>query len=212
MPTNVIRTVLNGDRIQYTVTGSVNGTVLSGTASSTITINGSPADPNGNKQTLGTSTINATLSTGAVITSTSNAYLSQDATGTLFKHGDSVSGWITTPTKGFVTAMPSPVISPYSWVNTFTNQNGDSTTETISIGGPVVVTTGAGTFDCYTFTTDSTQTLAAGGKNVASQVSYIVPDIGTVKTALTLTKTAASGAVTSSQFTLNMSGTNIAYP
>ena len=212
MPTNVIRTMLNGDNIQYAVTGNVNGTALTGTATSTVTPNSSPVDPNGNKQTVGTTTINATLSTGATVTSTTNSYISQDASGTIFTHGDSASGWITNPATGFITSMISPVVSPYSWVQTFTYQNGDTTTETISVGGPVAVTTGVGTFDSYTYTIDATTILGAGGKRVSSQISYVVPDIGTVKMVITLTQTAANGSVTTSKFNLSMSATNIAYP
>jgi len=211
MPTNVIRTELNGDRIQYTVSGIVNTTALSGTASTTVTLGASPLDPYGNKQTLETTTISATAN-GTPVTSTTNTYTSQDATGTTFEHGDSTSGWITIPTTGLITSIISPVVSPYTWVRTATFQNGDTSTETISIGGPVAVTTPLGTFDSYSYTIDFILNTTSGNKTTGSEVSYLVPDIGLVKSHVTLTTTAANGTVSTTQMNLSLSATNIVYP
>ncbi|MDX8413971.1 MAG: hypothetical protein R8J85_07775 [Mariprofundales bacterium] len=212
MPTNIIRTSLNGDHLQYSLSGIVNTTSLSGTATSTITLNASPLDPNGKKQTLETTTINATLANGTPVTSTTNSYTSQDATGTIFEHGDSTSGWVTIPNSGMITSMVSPIVSPYTWVRTATFQNGDTTTATISVGGPVAVTTPLGTFDSYSYTMDVILNASSGSKTTGSEVAYVVPDIGLVKSNVTLTITAANGTVSTSQMNLSLSATNIAYP
>jgi len=68
-----------------------------------------------------------------------------------------------------------------------------------------------GTFETFQIETSSTTTLAAGGTDVSTQTEYVVPSIGPVKLVFNLTSTDAFGAITTSQFTLVASTTNIAF-
>jgi len=152
-----------------------------------------------------------TLSNGAPLTSTVNGYFSQDASGTMNSHGDSLAGWITAPAVGFVATVVSPIVSPSSWVDTYTQQNGDVTTDTVTVIGRATIATGMGSFETYEYRTASTTVLAAGGADVSTQTTYVVPTIGPLKFVINTTSTDAFGAVTTSQFTLTASTTNIAF-
>ncbi|MDX8405917.1 MAG: hypothetical protein R8K50_07175 [Mariprofundus sp.] len=213
--TNTLRTFLSGDNIQYSATGTVTAagvtTTFTGTGSYSITTNASPLDLTGVKRSQDTFSFSGTLSNGATFTSTSNGYFSQTATGTMNTYGDSVSGWITVPAAGFVPGVKSPITSPASWVNNYTQQNGDVTVDTETVIGKATVATGMGSFETYQYSLASTVTLAAGGTDVVTQTTYVVPSIGPVKFVINLTSTDAFGAVTTSQFTLIASTTNIAF-
>ncbi len=138
-------------------------------------------------------------------------YYSQDAKGNYNIYGDSISLWITSPISGFVTELKSPIVSPNSWINSYTQQNGDITTETITVIGKATVETGMGAFETYKIRTDSTVTSATGETDVSTEVDYVVPSIGPIKTTISDQFTDATGAVTTSQFTLVASTTNIAF-
>jgi len=213
--TNTLRTFLSGDRIQYSVTGTIAAagvvSAFTGTGSYSTAINASPLDPTGVNRSQSTFSLSGTLTNGATFTSTSNGYFSQTASGTMNSYGDSISGWITAPVAGFVPDVISPIVSPASWVNNYTQQNGDVTAETVTVAGKATVTTGMGVFETYQYTLASTATLAAGGTDVVTQTSYVVPSIGPVKFVINITSTDAFGAVTTSQFTLIASTTNIAF-
>lgn len=213
--TNTLRTFANGDSIQYTVSGTVStgGTTLTmnGSGSFTVTTNASPLDPRGSKHSIVTTAINATFNNGTPFATTSQYYFSQTASGTMNVYGDPVSGWITTPASGFVPSTISPISSPSSWVNNYTQQNGDTTNETISVPGRAVVSTGMGSFETYKITTSSTINYAAGGTDVTNETDYVVPSIGPVKIVINTTSTDAAGAVTTLSITLTATTTNIPF-
>jgi len=152
-----------------------------------------------------------TFTNGAPFSSNSAAYVSQGATGTLFLHGNSAGGWVTAPASGFVTSLTSPVIAPASWTNSYTLQNGDITSDTITVIGRATVSTGLGSFETFQIQTTGTTTLAAGGSYQYTTTSYIVPGIGTLKIAIAQTVTDSLGAITTLSLTLSASTTNIAY-
>jgi len=213
--TNNLRVFTNGDNIQYSMTGSVTtGGVnfpLTGTATYSITTNSSPLDPTGIARSVNTIAMTGTFSDGTPFSSNSSTYYSQDATGNYNIYGDSTSLWVTSPVSGFVTGLRSPIVSPDSWINSYTQQNGDVTSDTITVIGKATVTTGLGTFETFKIQTDSTVTLAAGGTDVFTEVDYVVPSIGPIKLTISGQSTDAFGAVSTSQFTLIASTTNIAF-
>jgi len=213
--TNTLRTFVNGDNIQYSMTGTVfTGGVnltLTGTASYAITTNASPLDPTNTVRSVATLAMNGTYSNGTPFSSNGLTYFSQDAYGSINKYGDSMSLWITSPASGFITSFKSPFNSPYSWINTYTQQNGDKSSDSKLIVGKATATTGMGTFEVYQVQTDSTTTLAAGGSDISTETDYFVPSIGMVKIVLNATSTDAFGIVTTSKFTLVASTTNIAF-
>jgi len=102
-------------------------------------------------------------------------------------------------------------MTPNSWINTYTQQNGDVTSNQISAIGKVNVTTGMGVFEAFKYQSNSTATLAAGGTRVSTTVTYVVPAIGPIKITINQTATDAVGSVTTSQFTLTASTTNIPF-
>jgi len=152
-----------------------------------------------------------TLTNGAPFTSNATTYVSQDAGGSLFLHGNSTGGWITTPASGFVPGLISPIVAPASWANIYTLQNGDSISDTVTVTGRATVSTGLGSFETFQVQTTGTTTLAAGGSYQYTSTSYIVPSIGTVKLTIAETITNNLGAVTTLSLTLSASTTNIAY-
>jgi len=163
--TNNLRVFANGDNIQYSMTGSVTtggvNSPLTGTATFSITTNSSPLDPTGTTRSVNTVAMTGTFSNGTPFSSNGLTYYSQDAIGNYSVYGDSTSLWITSPVSGFVTVVKSPITSPDSWINSYTQQNGDLTTDTITVIGKATVATGMGTFETYKIQTDSTVTLAA---------------------------------------------------
>jgi len=213
--TNNLRIFVSGDNIQYSMTGSVTtgavNTPLTGTATYSITTNSSPLDPTGIARSVNTIALTGTFSNGTPFASNGMTYYGQDATGNYNVYGDSTSLWITSPISGFVTGIKSPIASPSSWINSYTQQNGDVTTDTITVIGKSTVTTGMGTFETYKIQTDSTITLAAGGTDVSTEIDYVVPSIGPIKITINLQSTDALGVVTTSQFALVASTTNIAF-
>jgi len=110
--TTTLRTVNNGDFIQYNIAGTIfAGGVTSsvtGTASSAFSTNASPLDPSGLRQSTTTVSMTGTLTNGAQFTSNATTYVSQDAGGSLFLHGNSTGGWITAPASGFIPGLISP--------------------------------------------------------------------------------------------------------
>jgi len=212
---NTLRTFISGDRIQYSLSGSISSggvtAPITGTASYTITTNASPADPTGVTRSIAVLAIAGALPNGASVTSNGSEYFSQTASGTKNTYGTSAAGWITQPASGFVPTIISPIITPNSWANTFTQQNGDVTTSQISAIGKVNVTTGMGVFETFKYQANSTTTLAAGGSRVSTTITYVVPAIGPVKMTINQTTTDALGAVSTSQFTLTASTTNIPF-
>jgi len=152
-----------------------------------------------------------TLTSGAPFSSNATAYVSQDASGTLFMHGTSAGGWITTPASGFITSLSSPIIAPASWTNNHTLQNGDTTSDRVTVIGRATVSTGLGSFETFQIQTTGTTTLAAGGSYQYTSTSYIVPGIGTLKLVIAQTVTDSLGAITTLSLTLSASTTNIAY-
>ena len=212
---NTLRTFVSGDRIQYSLAGSISaGGVtahITGTASYTITTNASPVDPTGATRSVAVLAIAGTLPNGASVTSNGSEYFSQTATGTKNTYGNSAAGWIATPTSGFVPTLVSPIITPNSWVITYTQQNGDTTTDQISAIGKTTITTGMGAFETFKYQSNSTTTLAAGGTRISTTVTYVVPAIGPVKMTINQTSTDAAGTVTTSQLTLTASTTNIPF-
>jgi len=138
-------------------------------------------------------------------------YFSQTASGAKNTYGNSTAGWITQPASGFVPTIISPIITPNRWAITFTQQNGDTTTSQISAIGKVNITTGMGVFETFKYQTNSTTMLAAGGSRVSTTITYVVPAIGPVKMTINQTATDALGAVSTSQFTLTASTTNIPF-
>ena len=213
--TSTLRTFANGDNIQYTMTGSVTtggvNFALTGSATFSISTNSSPLDPTGTARSVNTTALTGTFSNGTPFASNELTYYSQDATGNFNTYGDSTPGWITIPATGFVTDIKSPIVAPNSWINSYTQQNGDVTSDTITVIGKATVATGMGTFETFKYQVDSTVTLAAGGSDVATTIEYIVPSIGPVKETINLQSTDAFGAVTTSQFTLVANTTNIAF-
>lgn len=213
--TSTLRTVNNGDFIQYSISGTVSSggvtSSLTGTASSVFSSNASPLDPSGMQQSTSTVSMTGTLTNGAPFSSNSTAYVSQDAIGTLYVHGKSAGGWITMPASGFITSLSSPIIAPASWTNNYTLQNGDTTSDTITVIGRSTVSTGLGSFETFQVQTTGTTTIAAGGSYQYTQNAYIVPGIGTVKMAIAQTVTDNLGVVSTLSINLNASTTNIAY-
>ncbi len=213
--TNHLRFFTNGDNIQYSMTGSVttSGATLSltGTATFSITTNASPLDPTGVTRSVNTIAMTGTFSNGTNFSSNGSTYYSQNAVGNYVVYGDSTSLWITSPSSGFVTSLRSPIVSPDSWINSYVQQNGDATTETITVIGKVVVATGMGRFETYKVQRDATVQLAAGGTDVSTEIDYIVPSIGPVKITINSQSTDAFGAVSTSQLTLVANTTNIAF-
>jgi len=212
---NTLRTFLSGDTIQYNVTGTVTAmgvvSAFTGTGSYSTAIAVSPLDPAGVKRSQSTFSLSGALTNGAPFTATSDSYFSQTASGTMNIYGDSASGWITVPVTGFVPSLVSPIIAPASWVNNYTQQNGDITAETITVVGKTTVTTGLGVFEAYQYISASTVTLVAGGTDVVTETSYVVPSIGPVKIVLDTASTDAAGAVMTTHFVLEASTTNIAF-
>jgi len=212
---NTLRTFTNGDNIQYSMTGSVTtggvNLTLTGTATSSFTANSSPFDPTGVTRSVKSLTMSGTFSDGTPFVSNGSSFYSQDATGNFNIYGDSIGFWITTPATGFVTGVKSPIVSPDSWVNFYIQQNGDKTNATVTVLGNATVTTGMGTFQTYMIQTVSTVTRVAGGVDVSNEIDYVVPRIGPIKVTTHLQSTDAAGAVTTSQFTLIASTTNIAF-
>jgi len=151
------------------------------------------------------------LPNGAAITSNGSEYFSQTGSGSKNTYGNSTAGWITSPASGFVPTIISPIITPNIWNSTFTQQNGDITTRQISAIGRVNVTTGMGVFETFQYQANSTTTLAAGGRRVSTSITYVVPAIGPIKITINQTATDALGAVSTSQFTLTASTTNILF-
>jgi len=213
--TNTLRTFTNGDSIQYSLAGSVNagGVTASviGTASYTITLNSSPPDPTGTVRSVAVLAITGVLPNGTPVTSNGSEYFRQSPTGTKNTYGNSVSGWITVPASGFVPTIISPIVAPASWLNTFTQQNGDVTSSRISVIGKANIATGMGVFETYQYQSISTMTLAAGGTRASTTTSYVVPAIGPLKMTINITATSAAGAITTSQFTLTAITTNIPF-
>jgi len=213
--TNTLRTFISGDRIQYSLAGNISSggvsAPISGTASYAITTNASPVDPTGVTRSIAVLAIAGTLPNGATVTSNGSEYFSQTGSGAKNTYGNSAAGWITLPASGFVPTIISPIITPNSWAITFTQQNGDTTTSQISAIGKVNVTTGMGVFETFKYQTNSTTTLAAGGSRVSTTTTYVVPAIGPVKMTINQTATDALGAVSTSQFTLTASTTNIPF-
>jgi hypothetical protein len=152
-----------------------------------------------------------TLTNGAPFSSNATAYVSQDATGTFFLYGKSAGGWITIPVSGFITSLSSPIIAPASRTNNYTLQNGDTTSDTITVIGRATVSTGLGSFETFQIQTTGTTTFAAGGSYQYTSTSYIVPGIGTVKLTISGTITNSLGAVSTQTLTLSATTTNIAY-
>ena len=212
---NTLRTFTNGDNIQYTMTGSVTtagvNLALTGTAISSFTANSSPIDPTGVTRSVESLTMSGTFSDGTPYVSSGSSFYSQDATGNFNIYGNPIGFWITTPASGFVTSLKSPIVSPDSWVNVYIQQNGDMTNATITVLGKATVTTGMGTFQTYMIQTVSTVTRVAGGVDVRTEIDYVVPRIGPIKLTTHLQSKDAAGAVTTSQFTLIASTTNIAF-
>jgi len=212
---NTLRTFVSGDRIQYSLTGSISSggvtAPITGTASYAITTNASPIDPTGATRSVAILVIAGVLSNGATVTSSGSEYFSQAAGGSKNTYGTSAAGWITTPVSGFVPSLISPIITPNSWINTYTQQNGDVTSNQISAIGKVNVATGMGVFEAFKYQSNSTVTLAAGGTRVSTTVTYVVPAIGPIKTVINQTATDVVGTVTGSQFTLTASTTNIPF-
>ena len=212
---NTLRTFISGDRIQYSLSGSISSggvtAAISGTTSYAITTNASPVDPTGATRSVAVLAIAGTLPNGATVTSNVSEYFSQSSTGTKNTYGASAAGWITVPASGFVPTLISPITTPNSWINTYTQQNGDITSDQISVVGKVNVTTAMGVFEAFKYQSNSTVTLAAGGTRVSTTVTYVVPAIGPIKTTINETSTDAFGAVTTSQFTLTASTTNIPF-
>jgi len=212
---NTLRTFVSGDRIQYSLAGSISAggvtSPITGTASYAITTNASPVDPTGTTRSVAVLAIAGTLPNRASVTSNGSEYFSQTVTGTKNTYGNSTAGWITTPASGFVPTLVSPITTPNSWVNTYTQQNGDTTTDQISAIGKTTITTGMGAFETFKYQTNSTTTLAAGGTRVSTTVTYVVPAIGPIKMTINQTATDAIGTVTTSQFMLTASTTNIPF-
>jgi len=212
---NTLRTFMSGNRIQYSLSGSISSggmtAPIAGTASYAITTNASPVDPAGVTRSIAVLAIAGTLPNGAAVTSSGSEYFSQTGSGTKNTYGTSTAGWITAPASGFVPTIISPIITPNSWINTFTQQNGDVTTSQISAIGKTNVTTGMGVFETFKYQANSTTTLAAGGTRVSTTVTYVVPAIGPIKMTINQTATDAFGAVSTSQFTLTASTTNIPF-
>jgi len=213
--TNTLRTFASGDSIQYSLAGNVSAggvtASVTGTASYTITLNASPADPTGTVRSVAVLALAGRLPNGTPVTSNGSEYFSQTISGTKNTYGNSTSGWITVPASGFVPTLISPIIAPASWVNTYTQQNGDMTSSQISLIGKTNVTTGMGVFETYKYQVSSTVTLAAGGTRTSTTTTYVVPAIGPIKTVINITSTNAAGVITTSRFTLTASTTNIPF-
>ncbi len=213
--TNTLRTFMNGDAIQYSVTGSVSSggvaSTFSGSGTYSIALNASPPDPTGTVRSIVGVSLNATFANAAPFNAVSSNYFQQTSTGSLKGYGGVEAGWITSPTSGFVVNMASPVVSPSSWINTFTQQNGDITTIQGTVISRVTVATGLGSFEAFQVQQNGTITRAVGGGVQSSQTDYIVPGIGPVKRVSNATVTDVAGAVSTVQITMSMATTNIGF-
>jgi len=213
--TNSLRKFAKGDNIQYNMNGTITtartNLTLSGTGVFSIAANASPLDPIGIIRSVKSIILNGVLSNGKVFSSNTKSYYSQDLSGNFNLYGDSTSLWITSPVSGFVTNLKSPILFPNSWVNSYTQQNGDITVETIKVIGKVVVATGMGTFETYKIQTDSIKTLAAGGTDTLTEINYVVPSIGSIKITRNLQVIDALGTITTSKFNLVANTTSIAF-
>ena len=173
-------------------------------------------DPKGVKRSLDKITMTGTLSNGSPLAIISNSYFSQDVSGNYNLYGDdsgvnAASNWIVTPVSGFVTQMKSPISFPSTWSNLYTLQNGDKITENITVLGKATITIGLGSFETYKVQFDTSTTFALGGTDISKETDYIVPSIGLVKSSSKTTSTDAAGVITTSNFNLVASTTNIAF-
>ncbi|MDQ6975017.1 MAG: hypothetical protein Q9M22_00470 [Mariprofundaceae bacterium] len=213
--TNTLKTFANGDNIQYAMTGSdtaAGATItFTGTGRFLMTTNASPPDLTRTVRSINTLALIGVFSNGTALNTNNQIYYAQDALGNFNVYGNAQSLWIISPASGFVTRLKSPIFSPNTWTNSYTQQNGDVTVATIRIIGKTIVTTGMGTFETYKIQTDSTTTWAAGGTDVFMKIDYVVPSIGPIKIVKDTQTTDAAGTLSRRQYTLIASTTNIAF-
>ncbi|MDX8389394.1 MAG: hypothetical protein R8M38_02790 [Mariprofundaceae bacterium] len=214
--TDIVRSMTTGDLIDYTLSGSIQAGAASdritGTSTSSITLNGTPPDANGLTWIAAESTIFMELvSGGASVSSNAISNLSQDSSGTIYIHGDSESGWITSPVSGKVPGLKSPIVINDNWLTNVTYQNGDLTNTQYSIEGTTFVSTPLGSFEAYDIKAVISTTKAAGGRVTEIQHRYVVPGIGSVKLTSELTITDSTESVSQINNTLLISTTNISF-
>jgi len=185
--TDYLRIFASGDNILYAINGNISNmasntsSTFSGTASFTVLLNSSPADPYGNVRSMRSINLNAKFASGTPVVSVSNSYFSQKNDGSVIFYGSSDAGWITAPVSGSVIDFVSPIVAPNGYAATYTLQNGDSVSEQTTVIGKESVSTNMGTFEAYRTERGLTYGYADGSSFVASTVEYVVPSIGSIK-------------------------------